>query len=71
MVETEVLARREGGDRGDVLPENAREDARSLEYGRLHVISYPIGDAGGKVRIIEADRSSTCIFLPEDYRSCT
>ena len=66
----ELLERHQGGDWGEVPPEDARENTRSLKYGWRVLSSYPVGAAepGGKVWIItEADRSSTCILLPEDY----
>ncbi len=65
----ELLERHQGGDWGEVPPEDARENARSLKYGWRVMSSYPVGeDAGRKLWIItEADRSSTCILLPEDY----
>ena len=63
-----LLDRHTSGDWGDVPPEDARENARSLKYGWRVVSSYPVGGDGEKVWIItEADRSSTCVMLPEDY----
>ncbi|PLS84266.1 MAG: hypothetical protein CYG60_18840 [Actinobacteria bacterium] len=64
----ELLARHVSGDWGEVPPGDARENGCSLKYGWRILSSYPVGDAGEKVWIItEADRSSTCILLPEDY----
>jgi hypothetical protein len=66
----ELLDRHAAGDWGDVPPEDARENALSIREGFRIISSYPVGDseAGGKVWIItEADRSSTCILLPEEY----
>ena len=64
----ELLSRHQSGDWGEVPPEDARENARSLKHGWRVLSSYPIGDADEKVWIItEANRSSTCILLPEDY----
>ncbi len=65
----ELLERHQGGDWGEVPPEDARENARSLKYGWRVMSSYPVGEeVGQKVWILtEADRSSTCILLPEDY----
>ena len=64
----EFLERHASGDWGDVPPEDARENGRSLKYGWRVLGSYPVGEDGEKVWIItEADRSSTCILLPEDY----
>ena len=65
----ELLERHVTGDWGEVPPEDARENARSLKYGWRVFSSYPVGgDGGEKVWVItEADRSSTCILLPEEY----
>ena len=65
----ELLSRHQEGAWGDVPPEDARENERSLEHGWRVMSSYPVDkDGGGKVWVItEADRASTCILLPEDY----
>ena len=64
----ELLERHQEGDWGEVPPEDARENERSLEYGWRVLSSYPLGNDGEKVWVItEADRSSTCILLPEEY----
>ena len=64
----ELLERHVSGDWGEVPTEDARENARSLKHGWRVMSSYPIGEDGEKVWIVtEADRSSTCILLPEDY----
>ena len=64
----ELLVRHQGGDWGAVPPEDARENDLSVERGFRILSSYPVGENGSKVWIItEADRSSTCILLPEDY----
>ncbi len=63
-----LLARHASGDWGEIPPEDARENARSLKYGFRVLSSYPIGEDGQKLWIItEADRSSTCLLLPEEY----
>ncbi len=63
-----LLLRHQGGDWGDVPPADARENERSLKYGWRVLSSYPLSDDGRKVWIItEADRSSTCLLLPEEY----
>ncbi len=66
---TALLARHVSGDWGDVPREDAAENRRSVRHGWRILSSYPVGNAGaGRVWIItEADRSSTCILLPEDY----
>ena len=61
-----LLARHQDGDWGDVPLEDARENELSVQEGLRIVSSYESG--GGRVWIItEADRSSTCILLPEEY----
>ena len=65
---TVLLARHSSGDWGEVPPEDARENERSVREGLRVLSSYPVGDDGARVWIItEHDRSSTCILLPEDY----
>jgi hypothetical protein len=64
----DLLGRHRSGDWGDVPGEDARENERSIRYGWRILSSYPVGEDGDRVWIItEADRSSTCILLPEDY----
>lgn len=61
-----LLDRHRAGDWGDVPPEDARENARSLKYGWRVMSSYPVGE--GRVWIItEADRSATTLLLPSEY----
>ena len=61
-----LLARHVSGDWGEVPHEDARENELSVREGFRIVSSYTVG--GERVWIItEADRSSTCILLPEEY----
>lgn len=63
-----LLERHASGDWGLIPEEDARENERSVERGYRIVSSYPVGDNEDRVWIItEADRSSTCILLPEEY----
>lgn len=63
---SELLARHQHGDWGEIPPEDARENRRSVEQGLRIVSSYPVGEE--RVWIItEADRSSTCLLLPSEY----
>ena len=51
-----------------VPPEDVRENELSIREDFHIVSSYPVGGASRKVWVItEADRSSTCILLPEEY----
>jgi hypothetical protein len=63
---TRLLARHQNGDWGDVPPEDARENELSVREGFRILSSYEV--SGERAWIItEADRSSTCILLPEEY----
>lgn len=63
----ELLDRHRFGGWGDVPPEDAAENQVSVWHGWRLMSSYPVGD--GQVWIItEADRSSTCFLLPDEYR---
>jgi len=63
-----LLARHVSPITGDVPPEDARENELSLREGFRIVSSYPVGSGGARVWLItEADRSTTCILLPEEY----
>jgi hypothetical protein len=60
------LAHHQGGDWGDVPPEDARENELSVSEGFRVVSSYDV--AGERIWVFtEADRSSTCIMLSEEY----
>lgn len=62
------VARHHGGDWGEVPPEDARENERSVREGFRILSSYRVGEAGARIWIItEADRSSTCLLLPSEY----
>lgn len=62
----ELLDRHRSGDWGEASPENARENRSSVAQGFRILSSYRVGE--GQIWIItEADRSSTCFLLPEEY----
>jgi hypothetical protein len=66
MTAAVYLARHQGGDWGDVPPEDAREKQLSVSVGFRVVSSYDV--ARERIWVItEADRSSTCIMLSEEY----
>ena len=61
------LARHQSGDWGDIDAHDRRENQLSLEQG-FRLLSAYHTSAGDKLWVItEADRSSTCILLPEEY----
>ena len=63
-----LLLRHARGDWGEVPPEDARENERSVREGFRVLSSYPVGEERERVWIItEADRSSTCLLLPSEY----
>lgn len=64
----ELLKRHQRGDWGEVPPEDARENELSVRRGFRILSSYRVGDQGTRIWVItEADRSSTCLLLPEEY----
>jgi hypothetical protein len=63
----EFLARHVSGDWGEISPEDIAENELSLQHGFRLLSAYQTS-AGEKLWVItEADRSSTCILLPEEY----
>jgi hypothetical protein len=64
----ELLCRHQRGDWGEVPAEDARENKLSVRNGFRILSSYRVGNQEAVVWIItEADRSSTCLLLPEEY----
>jgi hypothetical protein len=62
------LARHQSGDWGDVDAHDWKGNQLSLEQ-RFRLMSvYTLNITGAKIWVItEADRSSTCVLLPEEY----
>jgi hypothetical protein len=61
------LSRHQSGDWGEVPLEDIKENEFSLRHG-LRLLSAYQTSAGNKLWVItEADRSSTCILLTEEY----
>ena len=61
-----IIHRHAWGDWGEIPPEDARENERSLKYGWRVMGSYPVGD--GTIWVLtEADRSATTLLLPREY----
>ena len=61
------LARHARGDWGDIPEEDARENERSVREGFRILSAYRTGLGTRLWVITEADRSSTCLLLPEEY----
>jgi hypothetical protein len=62
----ELLERHQSGDWGNVPPEDAAENRHSVRQGWRILSSYQVGSRQIWINT-EADRSSTCLLLPEDY----
>ena len=63
----DYLARHLSGDWGDMSKDDKMANDQALKYEGERIFSS-YNTAGGKIWIItEADRSSTCILLPEEY----
>ena len=62
----DLLQRHVNGDWGCVPEEDRLENQRSVENGYRVMSSYKLNECGDKLWVItEADRSSTCLLLPE------
>jgi hypothetical protein len=62
-----LLARHRSGDWGEIPPEDARENQRSLEHGWRIISSYTLPTSAKVWILTEADRSTTTLLLPEEY----
>ena len=63
----EFIERHVGGDWGDLGPDDKQANEFALEHGLRIFSAYRASD-GTKIWVItEADRSATCVLLPEDY----
>ena len=61
-----LLGRHMAGDWGDLSPHDVAANAHAIQHELRVFSSYKFGD--DKVWVItEADRSSTCILLPDEY----
>jgi hypothetical protein len=63
----EFLARHAAGDWGELGKEDARENDKSVKHGWRILSSYKTRKDVVIWVITEADRSSTCLLLPEEY----
>ena len=63
----EFLARHVRGDWGDLCPEDRRLNDQALRQGTRLLSAYRTAKGVKLWVITEADRSSTCLLLPEEY----
>lgn len=63
----DLLRRHQGGDWGNVPPEDAEENVRSVANGWRILSSYPVSEDHRIWIITEADRSVTTLLLPDEY----
>jgi hypothetical protein len=61
------IQRHAAGDWGDVCPEDAVENALSLQRGFRLLSSYKLKSGTRFWILTEADRSATTVLLPQDY----
>ena len=61
------LRRHVVGDWGELDAEDRAENERSVEHGFRLLSAYALSDGTRIWVITEADRSSTCVLLPEEY----
>ena len=61
------LRRHVAGDWGDLGAEDRAENERSVACGFRLLSAYALADGTRIWVITEADRSSTCLLLPEEY----
>ena len=62
----DLVRRHAGGDWGDLTPEDLEANVTAMRHDLRIFSSYKFPT--GKVWVIsEADRSSTCLLLPDDY----
>ena len=63
----QYMRRHHCGDWGDLCDEDKKSNEEALKFGFRLLSCYKVG-GGKRIYIItEADRSSTCILLPEEY----
>jgi hypothetical protein len=64
---SEFLSRHACGNWGDLCEEDRRENEYSLAHGFRVLSSYKLRNGAVIWIITEADRSSTCLLLPDEY----
>jgi hypothetical protein len=64
---SQLLARHVVGDWGDTCPEDAELNEQALLNGSRLMSVFKLNESDTVWAITEADRSSTCLLLPENY----
>ena len=64
---TPYLARHQQGLWGDLDPEDSRANDHAVQVGARLLSAYQLPDTTTIWIITEADRSSTCVLLPNEY----
>jgi len=65
---SDLLARHQRGDWGDVCASDAAENTHSIKAGNRLLSAYTLGPGKERIWIItEHDRSVTTLLLPEEY----
>ena len=67
QVPGEFLRKHVAGDWGDVEADDRRENETSIECGFRILSAYKTKKGVSLWVITEADRSSTCVLLPDEY----
>jgi hypothetical protein len=67
QVPSHFLERHNAGDWGELSTEDIAENVLSLAEGFRLLSAYRLADQTRIWIITEADRSSTCLLLPEEY----
>ena len=63
----EFVRRHNSCDWGELAPEDRRANELALQSGLRLFSAYRMSDGSKLWVITEADRSSTCLLLPEEY----
>lgn len=63
----ELLGRHVTGDFGDLCSDDIAANLHAVENGLRILSKYQIDQHNAVYIITEADRSSTCVLLPEEY----
>jgi hypothetical protein len=63
----EILCRHQAGDWGELSEDDCQLNNEALRHGERILSAYRLATGTRLWVITEADRTSTCILLPEEY----